>query len=143
MTFKQDLKIGKQTEVKIMNLCEKMGHKPIPVEGKFKGYDFFVADTKLAYEVKYDPKSVQTGNLVIEIEMYGKPSGLMSTIADWWIFDTEKELITISPTQIKDCIVTENPKMVTFTGPGDDVPKKAYLIKKTQLMKYAEKIVSI
>lgn len=142
MTFQEDLEIGLSREHKIIKMCEELGHKPISIKGKFKGYDFFVADTKLAYEVKYDPKSKETGNLVIEIEMYGKPSGLMSTIADWWIFDTDKELITISPEQIKDCIVTENPKLVQFTGPGDDVPKKAYLIRKEKLMRYAQKVVT-
>ena len=37
-------------------------------------------------EVKTDFKAHKTGNLAIEIECNGKPSGLSTTEAEWWLF---------------------------------------------------------
>ena len=38
-------------------------------------------------EVKTDFKAYKTGNLAIEIESNGKPSGLSTTEANWWLFN--------------------------------------------------------
>jgi hypothetical protein len=142
MSFLKDLQRGKEVEDRIVSLGKRLGYKAVPVDGKFAGYDFFIADTKKAYEVKYDPMSQKTGNIVIEVSMFGKRSGLMSTIADLWIIDTSKEMITISPDQIKNCIVETNPRLSQFVGKGDEEPKKAYLIKIDTLKRYAEKVIN-
>ena len=89
--FDTSLNIGKQREAELIAFFQSLGHKPIAIPGKFTGFDFFLANTKEAYEVKQDWKAHYSGNLVVEIEMYGKPSGLMGTTADWWIFDTKSE----------------------------------------------------
>ncbi len=38
-------------------------------------------------EVKTDFKAYKTGNIAIEIECNGKPSGLATTEAEWWLFN--------------------------------------------------------
>lgn len=38
-------------------------------------------------EVKTDYKAYKTGNIAIEIECNGKPSGLSTTEANWWLFN--------------------------------------------------------
>ena len=38
-------------------------------------------------EVKTDFKTHKTGNIAIEVECNGKPSGLSTTEADWWLFN--------------------------------------------------------
>lgn len=38
-------------------------------------------------EVKTDFKAHKTGNIAIEIESNGKPSGLRTTEAEWWLFN--------------------------------------------------------
>lgn len=38
-------------------------------------------------EVKTDFKAYKTGNLAIEIECFGKPSGIQTSEADWWLFN--------------------------------------------------------
>ena len=40
----------------------------------------------LTVEVKRDYKFVKTGNIVIEFESNGTPSGINITLADWWAF---------------------------------------------------------
>jgi len=71
--------------------------------------------------------------------MYGKPSGLMATTADWWIFDTKMEFIFIMPNRLKDLIVEQNPPLRSFVGKGDNQLKKAYLIPVESVKKYATK----
>ncbi len=107
--FDTSLSVGKLREAELIEFFQSKGHKPIPIPGKFSGFDFFLANTKQGYEVKQDWKAHYSGNLVVEVEMYGKRSGLMATTADWWIFDTKDEFIFITPKQLKDLIVEQNP----------------------------------
>ena len=140
--FKTSLDIGKIRELMLVDFFRAQGHKPIPIPGKFTGFDFFLANTKEGYEVKQDWKAHYSGNLVVEVEMYGKPSGLMATTADWWIFDTKTEFIFITPRKLKDLIVSLNPPLRIFTGKGDTQPKKAYLIPVETIKKYASRTLS-
>jgi len=140
--FKTSLDIGKIRELMLVNFFRAQGHKPIPIPGKFTGFDFFLANTKEGYEVKQDWKAHYSGNLVVEVEMYGKPSGLMGTTADWWIFDTKTEFIFITPRKLKDLIVSLNPPLRQFTGKGDTQPKKAYLIPVETIKKYSSRTLS-
>ena len=126
--FETSLSVGKLRESELIEFFKSKGHKPIPIPGKFSGFDFFLANTKQGYEVKQDWKAHYSGNLVVEVEMYGKRSGLMATTADWWIFDTKDEFIFITPKQLKDLIGEQNPPLTQFTGKGDNQPKKTYLI---------------
>ena len=137
--FDTSLNIGKQREAELIAFFQSLGHKPIAIPGKFTGFDFFLANTKEGYEVKQDWKAHYSGNLVVEIEMYGKPSGLMGTTADWWIFDTKTEFIFIAPRKLKDLIVEKNPPLRIFTGKGDTQPKKAYLIPVETIKKYSSR----
>jgi len=139
--FDTSLSVGKLREAELIEFFQSKGHKPIPIPGKFSGFDFFLANTKQGYEVKQDWKAHYSGNLVVEVEMYGKRSGLMATTADWWIFDTKDEFIFITPKQLKDLIVEQNPPLRQFTGKGDTQPKKAYLIPVQRIKNYASSII--
>jgi len=139
--FDTSLSVGKLREAELIEFFQSKGHKPIPIPGKFSGFDFFLANTKQGYEVKQDWKAYYSGNLVVEVEMYGKRSGLMATTADWWIFDTKTEFIFITPKQLKDLIVETNPPLRQFTGKGDSQPKKAYLIPVQRIKNYASSII--
>ena len=136
--FDTSLSVGKLREAELIEFFQSKGHKPIPIPGKFSGFDFFLANTKQGYEVKQDWKAHYSGNLVVEVEMYGKRSGLMATTADWWIFDTKSEFIFITPEALKDLIIETNPPLRQFVGKGDIHPKKAYLIKIETIKKYAK-----
>jgi hypothetical protein len=91
-------------------------------------------------EVKYDPKSADTGNIVVEIEMNGKPSGLMTSTARYWVFYDDDMFMQISTRNIIKCIFINKLTFIEFTGPGDTSPKKAFLIPKNILYKYGEPI---
>lgn len=51
-----------------------------------KGEEFvkqMISNSNGKFEVKIDRMAITTGNIVLEIECYGKPSGIATTEADW------------------------------------------------------------
>ena len=139
MAFDEDLARGQEIEHKVAEVIRKK-YPSTSLVNKFKGYDIWVPEIHKSIEVKYDPRSNQTGNIVVEIEMNEKPSGLMSTTADYWVFYDDNEFVLIKPNDIIYCIFLNKLQYVTFTGAGDKAPKKAFLIKKDVLFTYGKKI---
>lgn len=84
--FQKNLDTGHLYEKKALKYLEydSVEH----MEGYFKEYDFIITKDNKEYkiEVKSDKQSQHTGNMVIEYECSGKPSGISSTTADFWIY---------------------------------------------------------
>lgn len=54
------------------------------------------------FEVKTDRLSAKTGNIYIEYESRGKPSGIKTTQADYWVYKiTEFKAIVIETEELK------------------------------------------
>ena len=136
-TFKEDLEVGIAVEQKLINILLKK-YPSTTLVNKFKGYDIWIPELHKSIEVKFDEKSKQTGNIVIEIEMYDKPSGLLSTTADYWVFYDGDKFISITPKDIIKCIFLLKLNFVEFVGNGDTVKKKAFLVPKDKLFNYGK-----
>lgn len=128
--FKKDLSRGVKVEDFVLQKIKNKYPEARRISGYCKEYDIWIPEINQGIEVKYDPMSNQTGNIVIEIEMGGKPSALSTTKAHQWIFYDDKHLVSMSPREIKECIIRNNVRLVTFTGPGDTKSKRAYLVPK-------------
>ena len=140
-TFKNDLKIGKSVEEKILNKIKKKYPKAYIVEGYFKDYDISVPETSFGIEVKYDEKSKETGNYVIEVEFNGKPSALSTTKAEYWVICDEESESWIKPSKIKESV--KNLPIREFIGKGDTKSKKAYLCPKQLIKNNAEVVYEV
>jgi hypothetical protein len=133
MSFATDLERGLEIERKVL----KVIHKKYPqahIVTALKEYDIWIPEIQKGIEVKYDPMSCKTGNIIVEFEMNGKPSALMATGADWWIFYDGEVMFSITPREIIQVIFN---KMLTYrmlTGIGDMFAKKAFLIPKDWLI---------
>jgi len=55
-------------------------------------------------EVKRDLMALETGNLFIEFESRGNPSGIATSEADYWAFDIEGVFIIIAKDKLTDII---------------------------------------
>ena len=126
--FQKDLLTGQELEKKILKSIHKKYTSAVLIPGKFKPYDIFILEKDLKIEVKVDYKSQETGNIIIELYMFDKPSALLSTKANYWIIHTGVENLWIKPIKILECILLNNIKVQDILGNGDDQIKKACLI---------------
>ena len=129
-SFEKDLERGQRIEREILVLVKKKYDDAYLVDGYCKDWDIHIPSDDKGVEVKYDPMSQQTGNLVVEIEYNDKPSGLSTTKAYRWVIHTGKEIIITTPEILKDVIKNNSLQPARFRGPGDPYYKRAYLIKK-------------
>jgi len=128
-SFNIDLTRGQEIEEKWFNILKSTIKDLVHVKGKEKKWDLYSKDRNIGIEIKYDPKSQDTGNIVVEIEMPpGNPSGLSTTRARYWIFDTGVESFIVPTVDLHKLLSKHKP--VVFTGPKDYYSKKAYLIRK-------------
>lgn len=141
MGFKNDLVRGVKAEQKLLERILKVYPSAVLVNA-FKGYDIWIPEKHFGIEVKYDPMSNKTNNIVVEFEMNGKPSALMTTTADYWVFFDDVSFKWFKPKEIVRCIFDNKLTHVEFTGNGDTKSKKAFLIKKDMLYKYGKDTLS-
>jgi hypothetical protein len=133
MSFATDLERGLEVERKVLKIIQKK-YPQAQIVTALKEYDIWIPEIEKGIEVKYDPMSCKTGNIVIEFEMNGKPSALMATGADWWIFYDGEVVFSLTPREIIQVIFNKMLTYRMFTGIGDMFAKKAFLIPKDWLI---------
>ena len=85
--FTNDLKLGKEYELKALKLFEYKSY--VQSEGINKLYDLAINtinDDTIYVEVKSDRLAINTGNIVIEFECNKKPSGINATTAHYYVY---------------------------------------------------------
>ena len=128
MSFAEDLHIGHTTEQEVLEHIQTKYPNAYKKDGYFKEYDIYIPEISKSVEVKQDYKSAHTGNLVVELTFNGKPSALLTTKADYWVFVLKNQYIWTSPERIKQAIGTYGKDPARFIGKGDSVYKLAWLI---------------
>ena len=98
-----------------------------------------LGNSKIEVKTEKD-KWKTTGNIVIEYESRGKPSGIITTEADFWIHnlafgDSIVFSLILPVTTLRRYIAQQNPRSVRG---GDDMTSKLYLIKLTDLVTLIE-----
>jgi hypothetical protein len=138
-TFHKDLERGKAIESKALGVIRKKYPSASLIEA-FKGYDIWIPELHKSVEVKYDPMSNETGNIVVEIEMNNKASALITTTADYWLFYDDHVFMLMKPMSIVNCIFQEKLTFVDFVGSGDSSRKKAFLVPKHLLFQHGKQL---
>ncbi len=84
------------------------------------------------FEVKTDRQSAKTGNIYIEYESRGKPSGIATTQADYWVYKiTDVKAIVIATDELKRVVkqlVLEQKARANVRG-GDNNTSVGVLVK--------------
>jgi hypothetical protein len=130
--FKKDLKRGEDGENVIGDYFIERGYKIQKNLNKNGDFDIkIIKDNKvISLEVKTDEYYLKfrTNNMVFEVSCGGKPSGLNSTKADYYVyyFPEEKIAYMASISKIKAII----PQCRTTYG-GDGMRAKLYLVDRT------------
>ena len=133
MNFKESLRSGKETENEILNIIKSKYPDAYIYDGYKKEWDIIIPELRKTVEVKRDYKSNYTGNYVVEVYMFGKPSGVITTTADYWVFSDGKKYTWIKPGVIKNIILVEGYHQREFIGDGDVESKRAYLVPKKSI----------
>jgi len=93
--------------------------------------------TNSKIEVKTDRMTEQTGNVYIEYQSRGKPSGIKTTQADFWVYKVANgKAIVIETIELKKLLrqlILENKAIVGVKG-GDDNTSLGVLVKIKDLL---------
>ena len=137
--FKADLERGKFHEIYVLNKIQEKYKNAYIVDGYFKEYDIFIPELNFGVEVKFDNRSIKTGNIIIETASNENPSGISTTKAKYWVIYDGMQYNWILTDNIRKCISNHNCKERKFVCKGDTKTKQAYLIKYFLISKYTEK----
>lgn len=136
MGFQEDLNKGVAVEDDLLRRLRSIFPNARRAEGLHPEWDIEIPELGKTVEVKYDPMSQKTGNIVIEY-YHNKPSAFSVSIADYWVIVTGNEEIWFSREGILSCILSEGLEPVCFTGTTDRHPKWVFLIPKCVLTQYS------
>lgn len=136
MGFREDLKRGVAVEDDLLRRLRLIFPNAKRAEGLHPEWDIEIPELHKTVEVKYDPMSQQTGNIVVEY-FHRKPSAFSVSIADYWVIDTGNKEMWFSREGILNCILSEGMEPVCFTGTTDRHPKWAFLIPLRLLQQYS------
>ena len=129
--FQDDIKDGLAFELKVMKMLETELDHCIIVGCSTKDYDLEILDEQMqpvaAIEVKNDLMSATTGNVAIEWQCRGLPSGINVTKAGWWVQGINDEPFFITVTKLKEMIKEKGVSSVSGGDKGSDT--RMYLIK--------------
>lgn len=149
--FKADLLVAKLTEKEVAELLVTKvaawkNHRVVLSEGKNVKYDFSLIPPPVHVEVKEDFLCKNTGNIAVEVECRGKPSGLAVTEADWWVYriHTEDDVLNVlvDPEMLTHAIASDSmerePKIREVVGGDTGSRTKLYLFKLEDFLKLGE-----
>lgn len=133
--FKKDISTGVQGEQFIKELLESKGFKYLSsCQDNSHDLKMSYGDKEYTYEIKTDVYPRDTGNLVIEFESRGKPSGISVTTADFFVtfFPNLGEVWNIRTEDLRKFI--EEKKPFSFNNSGDAGSNtKLYRLKKMEV----------
>lgn len=136
--FKKDISKGEKGEDIVKNYLTNLGFNFLNKNSDYR-YDLKMSfwGKEITYEVKTDIYPRDTGNIVIEFESRGKPSGISVTEADYFVtyFFHFGEIWSISTEKLKLMIWYLKPKVFEMAGDlGSNT--KLYSFKKSQVSKF-------
>lgn len=130
--FKKDIITGEHGEDFVRDFMINKGYDFVS-DNKDNKYDLLMSfeEKEIKYEVKTDvllsPQN-DTGNIVVEFESRGKPSGISVSEAEYYVYYMPKlnEIWNIKMDDLKNLIKSNNFKEVVGGDEGSDT--KMYLI---------------
>jgi hypothetical protein len=130
-SFKKDLAVGNLIEEVVLRRIKSKYPCAIRIVSKCSLYDIWIPEIGKSVEVKYDNKSSETKNIIVEVWMYNKPSGLLSSSADYWVFCDKDTFLWITLNKLKELVILSKERWVDLTFKGDTNSKRVYFIKRS------------
>lgn len=140
MSWEKSLSIGKTVELYVLSRILKKYPRAYQLDGKNSKWDIFIPERGIGIEVKSDCYSNQTGNYVVEVSFDDKPSALTTTKSDFWVLYDSKCLVWITPDALMRCILYNGIPLRRFKAGSDTKFKRAYLVEKPLIQRWADYI---
>ena len=136
-SFNQDLEAGLRTEQEVLTTLPLAfpGMQIIKQTSSVKEYDILISCSgkQISFEIKDDILSAATGNIAIEFECRGKPSGIAVTKADYWIQKINNRFYIIKTKELRSAIRSH--LFTSSTSGGDPGSKtKLFLFKQSAFL---------
>jgi hypothetical protein len=134
--FKRDINVGEKGEIHIGRFLRKKG---LVFDHKLFNGDYDMAfrfnNNLYTYEVKTDVYKKNTGNMVIEFESRGKPSGITTTKADYFVyfFPYLNEIWNIKTDELRK-LISDNELKIKHGG--DRNLTKMYILPKNKFREH-------
>ena len=128
MSWADDLAAGTTIEKEWFEKLSNLFDECYETFGEDSRFDLAIPELDTTIEIKFDKKSLDTGNIVIEYHHNGKPSGVLASEADVWLFATGEEDIWVTKKNLQRMLLLENIRPVMIHGPDDHSPKAVFLI---------------
>lgn len=120
--FEQDLYQASRTEEQVAQWFSNEGHEVIELNNDYR-YDIKVklkTGCVVLIEVKEDFMCKKTGNVAVEFQCRGKPSGIAKSEADYYVYKVHtpegEELFSISKQKLLNLIDTEQYHTIKVGG---------------------------
>jgi hypothetical protein len=136
--FKKDLIEGQEGEETIISFLEGKGNTLVSrCDTKTHDTIMNVKGVDTSYEIKTDVYPKDTGNIFIEFECRGKPSGIEVTTSDWFVtyFKHYNEIWFIKTKTLRK-LISENNFYTTSNSGDSGSNTKGYLIKKQRFKQF-------
>jgi hypothetical protein len=133
--FQKDLEVGKEAEKEaVKHIAKHLKFDKVEFNDD-KRYDFKITqgDKSKTYEVKRDLMCGQTGNFALEYECRGNPSGIVTTQADYWIYQLDDGFYLIGVERLKKLI--DDAQYFRMVTGGDRGSRTKMFLFKLALMK--------
>ena len=130
MSFETDLQFGKDAEEQILRKVKKKYPLAFMIEGMHKAYDIFVPEMNMGIEIKCDRQAEKTNNIFIEIECNDCQSGLLTTTAEWFVYQTTDRIFWVKTNSVKNYLISEAKYLSVFnsTPRGETSAVRGYLV---------------
>lgn len=144
--FHKDLAVSKKTEVHVAEVLSQISGATIKVLNNNRDFDILLEHNgnDIFIEVKEDFMAAKTGNIAVEYECRGKPSGIATSKSDVYAYvvheaDQTKNLYLTDIKVLKEAI---NKKAYTRKVVGGDRGSntKMYIFKKNVFMDFSTKV---
>ena len=142
--FNRDLEIGQTVEKEFSAILKSGGATEIEENNDYR-YDIScnISGKIKLFEVKFDQQTITSPNLAIEFESRGKPSGIATSEADYWVykifFEGRWVFALIKAAKLKEIILSE--AYWRIVNGGDNYTSKLYLFKKEVFVNACHKII--
>ncbi len=125
----------------IQRLIKRFNLRPDDIErSSEKTFDIRIISSGMTFEVKYDLMAPETGNIAIEYESRGKPTGLSATAADFWVYKFGNVYWAVSTSGLKQRLFKEKKYFKEVCGGDAGSGTKMYLVKVEDFKKWGKQI---